>query len=77
VIDIPLIDELRETRRRLAEEQGNDVQRYAAMLTGVAPQLPGTYVAKPLLPPAPQDAAPPSQPPTPLGHAPSSVPSAV
>jgi hypothetical protein len=55
MIDIPLIDELRETRRRLAEQQGNDVQRYAAMLGEVARGLPGTYVAKPLLPPVRPD----------------------
>jgi hypothetical protein len=49
---VPLIEELRETRRRLAEQQGQDVQRYAAMLQEVARSLPGTYVTKPLLPPA-------------------------
>ena len=32
MIDLPTIDELRETRRRLAEESGLDVQRYAALL---------------------------------------------
>lgn len=52
MIDIPVIDELREARRRLAEEHENDVDRYAAMLAAVASGLPGTYVTKPLLPPA-------------------------
>ena len=32
MINVPLLEELRATRRRLAEEQGLDVERYAAML---------------------------------------------
>jgi hypothetical protein len=51
MIPIPTIDELRETRRRLAEQAGLDIQRYAALLQGAAgQQRPGTYVAAPLLP---------------------------
>jgi hypothetical protein len=53
MIDIPLVEELRETRRRLAEQCGGDLQRYAAMLQEVARTLPGVYVTQPLLPPAP------------------------
>ncbi len=49
---IPIIDELRETRRRLAEEQLLDVERYAAMLRQVANSLPGKYVDTPLVPPS-------------------------
>lgn len=60
MIDIPLINELRETRRRLAEQQGNNVQHYAAMLGEVARAMPGTYVAKPFLPPVGSDIPPPS-----------------
>lgn len=47
---ILLIDELRHTRRRLAEEQMLDVERYAAMLGKVAEAFPGRYVDKPLVP---------------------------
>jgi hypothetical protein len=50
VIDLPTIDELREARRRLAEENGLDPHRYAAMLEQQARSLPGTYVTKPLTP---------------------------
>ena len=49
--DIPLIDELRAVRQRLAEEQAMDVERYAAMLRQVARNLPGDYVTEPFLPP--------------------------
>jgi hypothetical protein len=45
-----VIDELRETRRQLAEEQMLDVDRYAAMLRKVADASPGKYVDKPLVP---------------------------
>jgi hypothetical protein len=48
--DIPLIEELRAIRQRLALEQGLDVQRYAAMLREVAQTSPGKYVAEPFLP---------------------------
>jgi len=52
MISIPIIEELRETRRRLAEEAGLDVQRYAALLrAGSGQQRPVTYVTSPLLPP--------------------------
>jgi hypothetical protein len=49
VIDIPTIDELRDTRRRLAEQAGLDVRRYAAMLEQTSPRESGTYVSTPLL----------------------------
>jgi hypothetical protein len=47
--DIPLVEELRDTRRRLAEQCGNDVQRYATMLKDVSRIMPGVYVKRPLL----------------------------
>lgn len=50
-MEIPLVDELREIRRRLAEQCGGDVHRYAAMLQEVSDTLPGVYVKQPLLPP--------------------------
>ena len=54
MIELPPIDELREARQRLAEAQGEDARRYAAMLAEVARTLSGTYIAKPLVPqPAP------------------------
>ncbi len=57
--DVPLLDELRATRRRLAEELELDAERYAAMLCGVAQTSAGKYVTEPFLPPAtpPEDAA--------------------
>ena len=48
--EIPLIEELRATRQRLAQEQALDVQRYAAMLRDVARTSPGDYVTEPFLP---------------------------
>ena len=36
MIDIRPVDELRETRRRLAEANREDAERYAAMLADVA-----------------------------------------
>ena len=45
---IPLIDELREIRRALSEQQGNDAVRYAAMLEEVARDLLGAYVTEPV-----------------------------
>ncbi len=54
--NLPLIDELRAIRQRLAEEQNLDVARYAAMLQQVGQGLPGDYVTEPFLPPiAPQE----------------------
>jgi hypothetical protein len=50
MIDIPTIGELRETRRRLAEQSGLDVRRYAALLQQAAPRPAGPYVSTPLLP---------------------------
>ena len=57
--DVPLLDELRATRRRLAEELGLDAERYAAMLRAVAQDLAGEYVTEPFLPVAasPKDAS--------------------
>ena len=49
--DVPLLDELRATHQRLAEEQGLDVDRYAAMLRETARVAPGRYVTEPVLPP--------------------------
>lgn len=50
MIDIPTLDELRGTRRRLSEEAGLDIQRYAILLQEAARRQPGTYVSTPLLP---------------------------
>lgn len=50
MIDIPPLEELRETRRRLADQEGQNLQRYAAMLAQVSRTVPGNYVAAPLLP---------------------------
>ena len=57
--DVPLLDELRATRRRLAEELELDAERYAAMLRDGGRLLAGEYVNKPMLPPAssPEDPA--------------------
>ena len=52
MIDIPLIDELREVRRRLSEQCGCDAERYAKMLQEEASQFTGRYVTKPLIPAA-------------------------
>ena len=54
MIEIPTVDELRETRRRLAEQHACDVRRYAAMLREVSRTLPGNYVQRPLLPSEPR-----------------------
>ena len=48
--NLPLIDELRAICQRLAQEQGSDVERYAAMLREVSRSLPGRYVTQPVLP---------------------------
>jgi hypothetical protein len=50
VKEIPLIEELRAVRKRLAQEQDFDVERYATMLREVAQTLPGIYVTEPILP---------------------------
>jgi hypothetical protein len=50
MIDILTIDELRETRRRLAEQSELDVHRYAASLQHAAPKNAGPYLSTPLLP---------------------------
>ncbi len=48
MIEIPLIDELREVRRRLSDDSGGDVGRYAEMLKQVGQDLPGPYITRPL-----------------------------
>lgn len=48
--NLPVIDELRDIRQRLAQEQEYDVERYAAMLRQVGQSLPGEYVTRPVLP---------------------------
>jgi hypothetical protein len=50
-MDILPIEELRETRRRLAAQCASDVQRYGAMLQEFSRTLPGVYITKALLPP--------------------------
>jgi len=49
--NVPLLDELRDIRRRLAQEQELNVERYAAMLQDVARSQPGHYLTQPVLPP--------------------------
>jgi hypothetical protein len=60
MIDVPLIDELREVRRRLADGSQGDVVLYAQMLREKSRVKPGNYVSRPLLPPRPE--TPPSLP---------------
>ena len=48
MIENPLLDELREIRRRLSEECQYDVYRYAEMLRQFARDNPGNYLDKPL-----------------------------
>jgi hypothetical protein len=55
MIELVTLEELRQTRRTLAEAQGEDPQRYAAMLAQVSRTLPGTYVKQTLLPQVPPD----------------------
>jgi hypothetical protein len=50
MMDVPLIEELRAIRQRLAQEQAFDVERYAAMLREIATTSPGDYVTEPCLP---------------------------
>jgi len=50
VKNVPLIEELHAIRRRLAQEQEFDVEKYAAMLREVARNLPGDYRTQPVLP---------------------------
>jgi len=45
------LDELREVRRKLAEQEMFDVERYADMLRKMAEASSRTYVDKPLVPP--------------------------
>jgi len=49
MIDFGPIDELREVRRRLSEQCGNDVHRYAAMLREMAKGSTAKYITQPLL----------------------------
>jgi hypothetical protein len=58
MISIPLIDELREIRRRLAGACQEDVVRYAQMLQDETQAFPGTRVFKPLLPSTPSRSEP-------------------
>ena len=51
--DVPVLDELRDIRRRLAREQEFNVERYAAMLRDVGRSQPGRYLTQPILPAAP------------------------
>ncbi len=60
MINVPLIDELREVRRRLADASQGDVVLYAQMLREKSRVKPDNYVSRPLLPPRPED--PPSLP---------------
>ena len=48
--DILVVEELRETRRRLADQCGSDVQCYAVMLQELSRAMPGVYVNQPVLP---------------------------
>ncbi len=48
MIEIPLIDELREIRRKLAEACGSDPKRYADMLREGAKAQPTNYITEPL-----------------------------
>jgi hypothetical protein len=50
MINLPLLDELRVIRRRLSEEMGNDVERYAAMLQAGAEDPAAEYISEPVLP---------------------------
>ncbi len=50
--DVPLLDELRATRRRLAEDLELDANRFGAMLPGAAQPSAGEYVPEPFPPPA-------------------------
>lgn len=51
MIDIPTIDELREVRRRLAEQAGGDVQRYAESLRKALTDDAAPRIERPLTPP--------------------------
>ncbi|GEM_PF-3686846 len=48
MIDFGCVDELREIRRRLSEECGNDVHRYAEMLREMASKSKAKYITAPL-----------------------------
>lgn len=51
MIETPLIDELYEIRRRLAEQCGYDFKKYAEMLRETSRRYPAARsVSKPLLP---------------------------
>ena len=46
MIEVVTLDELRDVRRRLSEQCGNDIERYAAMLAEVATRIPGKYITE-------------------------------
>jgi hypothetical protein len=48
--DNPVLEELRETRRRLSEACHHDMEEYMRMLKGVSERHPGIYVSEPLPP---------------------------
>jgi hypothetical protein len=50
MIDDPVVTELQEVRRRLAEQCQYDIKRYAEMLKEVSKEFPGTYITAPRLP---------------------------
>ena len=54
MINVPLIDELREVRRRLADGAQGNVVLYAQMLREKSRVKPDNYVSRPLLPPRPE-----------------------
>ncbi len=56
MLEIPTLDELYEIRRRLSEECGGDLNRYAEMLQQVSRSFPGRYITQPFPEPAPPEA---------------------
>jgi hypothetical protein len=48
--NVPVLDELRDIRRRLTQEQEFDVERYAAMLREVELSQSRRYLTQPILP---------------------------
>ena len=50
MIDLPVLEELRETRRRLSEACQGEWERYGQVLREAAVACPGHYVTRPLTP---------------------------